>query len=165
MKKIIPVFILILTVFIGCNTVTQKKIDFEEEKMKIENVLDQYVLANENQDFSIIEIIWAEDDDIVLIGTDSDEKLIGWEAIKKAIKHQFKSIDSTYISINEQLIKINKTANTAWFSEVLNYNYMYKGQAMSFEGIRFTGVLQKRDQDWEIVQGHLSIPAEVDLEE
>ncbi len=165
MKKLVPLLLIALLLIVACDRQKQEAINLEAEKIKIENALEQYALANENKDFSIIEKIWAEEDDILMIGTDSDEKLIGWDQIKNAIQKQFESIDSTYISINEQLIKINESANTAWFSEILSYNYMYKGQAMSFEGIRFTGVLRKTDGNWELVQGHLSIPAEVDLEE
>ena len=130
----------------------------EEELTKVENVLEKYVMANENQDFSLIEQIWAPDDDIVLIGTDSDEKLIGWNQINKAIKHQFAEFEDTYISVIDQNISMNETANTAWFSEVLNYNFIYHGKAQSFEGIRFTGVLEKRKENWKLVQCHISIP-------
>ncbi|MCD4772514.1 MAG: nuclear transport factor 2 family protein [Bacteroidales bacterium] len=166
MKKFI---LLLFTVFFigltGCNECEKKEpaINLEEEKLQIENILDQYVIANENKDLSIIEKIWANEDDIVLIGTDSDEKLIGWKQIKNAIQHQFKSFEDVYISVSEQMIFVNETGNTAWFSEILSYNFIYNGEAMSFEGIRFTGVLEK-STDWEIVQGHLSIPAEVDIE-
>lgn len=166
MKKII--LLLFTTFFLGitgCNKCEKQEPKFnpEEEKIQIENILDQYVIANENKDLSIIEKIWANEDDIVLIGTDSDEKLIGWKQIKKAIRHQFKSFEDVYISVSEQMIFVNETGNTAWFSSILSYNFIYKGEAMSFEGIRFTGVLEK-STDWEIVQGHLSIPAEVDIE-
>jgi hypothetical protein len=36
---------------------------------------------------------------------------------------------------------------------------------MSFEGIRFTGVLEKIDGKWQLVQGHLSVPYEAEIEE
>lgn len=166
MKKFI---LLLFTVFFigltGCNECEKQepKINLEEEITQIENIIDQYVIANENKDLSIIEKIWANDDDIVLIGTDSDEKLIGWKQIKKAIQQQFKSFEDVYISVSELKIFVNETANTAWFSTMLSYNFIHKGEAKSFEGIRFTGVLEK-STDWEIVQGHLSIPAEVDIE-
>jgi len=167
MKKGILVLFAVLSMgFFGCKESEKQEqiISLEEEKVQIENILDQYVIANENKDLSIIEKIWANEDDIVLIGTDSDEKLIGWKQIKKAIQHQFKSFEDVYISVSDQKIFINKSANTAWFSAMLSYNFIYKGEAKSFEGIRFTGVLEKSD-DWEIVQGHLSIPAEVDIEQ
>jgi hypothetical protein len=53
----------------------------------------------------------------------------------------------------------------AWFSEVLDYNFIYLGEGMSFEGIRFTGVLEKREGHWKMVQGHLSVPYEADIED
>lgn len=160
MKKLLPLFTgLVLFLAFGCNP-AQDQPNKEEEIRQIENVLEQYVVANENQDFSIIENIWGKDEDIILIGTESDEKLIGWNQIKEAIQHQFQAFENTYISVTEQHIVINETCNTAWFSEELSYNFIYKGEALSYEGIRFTGVLQKYMGRWEIAQGHLSVPAE-----
>ena len=166
MKKFILLLFVVMFISItGCNECKKQKttINYEEEKAQIENILDQYVVANENQDLNIIGKIWANNDDIILIGTDSDEKLIGWKEIKKAIEYQFASFHDVYISVTELKIFINKTGNTAWFSAMLSYNFIHNEKAESFEGIRFTGVLEK-SKEWEIVQGHLSIPAEVDIE-
>ena len=55
--------------------------------------------------------------------------------------------------------------NTAWFAESLNYNFMYDGEARSYEGMRFTGVLTKVDGNWRFVQAHLSLPGNVDIGE
>lgn len=139
---------------------TPATVDITAEKAAVENVLEKYVMANENQDFSLIEQIWASDDDIMLLGTDSDEKYKGWKQIKNAIRHQFSQFEDTYISVLDQAINVNANGNTAWFSEILNYNFIHQGKAMSFEGIRFTGVLEKREGQWKLVQGHLSIPVE-----
>ncbi len=165
MKKIIfPLSLISILLIMSCDN-AREVTDKDEELRKIENILEQYVVANENQDFSIIEAIWANNNDIILIGTDSDESLIGWEQIKNAINKQFESFESTYISVTEQYIKINETCNTAWFAEELSYNFIYKGEAKSYEGIRFTGVLEKANDNWKLIQGHLSIPAEVDIEQ
>jgi len=165
MKKIIVLFFAF--VFIGLSSCKEAKkpVNQSDELANIENILDQYVIANENQDLNLIEKIWSSDQDIVLIGTNSDEKFVGWEAINKAIKNQFKKFTDTYIVVSDQIIKINDTGNTAWFSELLNYNFSYNDEAHSFEGIRFTGILEKRGDIWEIVQGHLSIPESVEIEE
>ena len=103
-------------------------------------------------------------EDIELFGTDGDEQLVGFEAILKAMKTQFDELESILINISDQNIKINKAGNTAWFSQILNYNFIYQDENMSFEGIRFTGVLEKRDGKWVLVQGHLSVPYDADLE-
>jgi hypothetical protein len=160
MKKIVIWLLsIILIVSFGCAPQTTK-VDLEKELSEIENVLEKYVIANENQNFTLIEEIWAGEDNILLLGTDSDEIYTGWVQIKNAIKHQFNSFEDTYIVISNQRIEINDTGNTAWFSEMLNYNFIYQGEAKSFEGIRFTGVLNKNEGKWELVQAHLSIPVE-----
>lgn len=164
MKKYLVIVFVVVFALVSCDS-KKEKFNPREEIAAIENVLDQYVIANENQDFSIIERIWAEEDDIAMIGTDSDELLVGWHEIRAAIQHQFEAFENTYVSVNNQKIHLSETGQIAWFYETLNYNFIYNGEAMSFEGIRFTGVLKKNNGNWEIVQGHLSIPAEVDLEE
>lgn len=145
----------------SCNIDHEKKC--KEDKEAIENLLENYILANENQDLDLIEKIWSPDEEIVLYGTDSDERLVGWSNIRTAIKEQFGFISDTYISASNQFIKLNCTGNTAWFAETLNYNYMYQGMAHKFEGLRFTGVVEKIDGKWLLVQAHLSLPASVGI--
>lgn len=165
MKKFI-LFSLLAMIITSCNYEEPAiAIDLKAETQQIKTVLEQYVMANQNQDFEIIEKIWAADENIVMIGTDSDERLIGWKMIEKAIKHQFKSFQETYITVSDQIIRINESGNTASFSELLAYNFIYNEEAKSFEGMRFTGVLEKIDGSWLMVQGHLSIPAEVEMNE
>jgi len=159
MKTISYLFMLsIMVVAMSCNEVATKA-DCEDDKEAIGNLLENYILANENQDFDLIESIWADDDDIILYGTASDERLMGWENINNAITEQFSLITDTYISSSNQFIKLNCTGNTAWFAETLNYNYMYKDVAHSYEGMRFTGVVERIDGNWVLVQAHLSLPA------
>jgi len=81
------------------------------------------------------------------------------------MSRQFDEFENTLINISDQKIKISKDGNTAWFSEVLDYNFIYLGEDMSFEGIRFTGVMEKREGSWKLVQGHLSVPYEAEIEE
>jgi len=163
MKLIFSTFLLsILLVAVSCSD-QKKEFNCDVEKESIENLLENYILANENQDFDLIEKIWASDDDIILYGTDSDERLMGWSNIEEAIKEQFGYITDTYISASNQFIKLNCTGNTAWFAETLNYNYIYKGKAHKYEGMRFTGVLEKIEGEWVLVQAHLSLPASVGI--
>ncbi len=164
MKKVI-LFIGLIIMMASCTYNKPEPVDLKAEVLQIKSVLEQYVLANENQDFGLIEKIWAADQNIIMIGTDSDERLVGWEMIKKAITNQFKEFQDTYITVSDQIIRVNQTGNTASFSELLAYNFIYKEEAKSFTGMRFTGVLEKIEGNWLLVQGHLSIPAEVEMNE
>ncbi len=163
MKKL--TFIILIGIFTaGCGKVNQDKVTFDpvKEKEKVALVLEKYVIANENQNLNLIKEVWATNPDIVVIGTNSDETIIGWEAIENALQRQFESIEDTYISVRDQRIEINETGNTAWFSEFVNYNYIYQGKPVKYEGLRFTGVLEKINDDWLIVQSHMSIPGSPD---
>ncbi len=160
MKKFVSL-ILLGFFLVGCQQVNnnvKEVIDLEKEKEKVALVLEKYVIANEKHDIDLVHEIWASSPDIVVIGTNSDEKLIGWEVIQKVLQRQFDSFEDTYISVHDQVIEINNTGNTAWFSEILNYNYIYQGEAKQYEGLRFTGVLERNNGDWFIVQSHMSIP-------
>ncbi len=161
--KNVPFLLLLIPLFLIQCTPKKEKVDIQKELSEIRTVLEKYQLANENEDFGICEEIWSTRDDIILIGTDRDEKLMGWKEIEKAIKKQHISFENTLITISDQEIRLNETGNTAWFSECLNFNFIYNEQAMSYEGIRFTGVLEKTDDRWKLVQGHLSIPADIDI--
>ncbi len=163
MKNIYSTFVLSIILLMGSCYNQNKESDKLADLEAIENLLENYILANENQDFDLIESIWAPDEDIILYGTDSDERLMGWSDIKSAIKEQFGYITDTYISASNQFIKLNCEGNTAWFAETLNYNYIYKGTAHSYEGLRFTGVVEKIDKNWVLVQAHLSVPASVGI--
>ncbi|MBN2236574.1 MAG: nuclear transport factor 2 family protein, partial [Bacteroidales bacterium] len=92
-------------------------------------------------------------------------KLEGWEEIKAAVKKQFSSFNETLISITDQSIWLNEDATVSWFFEELNYNFVYEGKAMTFKGIRFTGVMLKEAGEWKMVQQHMSIPAHLQMVE
>lgn len=161
MKKFVTI-IFAAILLVGCQQVNNKtqedQVDIDAEKERVALVLEKYVIANEKQDIDLVHEVWASSPDIVVIGTNSDEKLVGWDVIKNILQRQFDSFEDTYISVHDQVIEINKTGNTAWFSEILNYNYIYQGDAVQYEGLRFTGVLERDNGDWYIVQSHMSIP-------
>lgn len=135
----------------------------KDQQLEIEavsTVLERYIIGNETKQMELIRKVWAPDPDIMVFGTDSDERLMGWDAIRQAVEEQFRQFEDTYIAMNDLLIKVNETCNTAWFSANLHYNYVAAGKAVSYEGLRFTGVLEKRQGQWYIVQSHISIPAD-----
>ncbi|MEJ2593926.1 MAG: nuclear transport factor 2 family protein [bacterium] len=154
--------VLIIVFLNACDTMPHK-VDRAAEIVAVEEVLESYIIANENQDFDLIQKIWAPNADIILYGTNTDERLMGWTNIRNAIRAQFNLIENTYISASDQYIQISGDGKTAWFAETLNYNFVYNGEARTYNGLRFTGVLQKIDDHWLFVQAHLSVPASIKL--
>ncbi len=163
MKGRVYILLLLICIFGSCNNTPSPTFSDVDEISKVEDLIERYVIAGENEDFAMMERVWADDDQIMLIGTDSHEKLLGWPSIKNAFGKQFGLISDTYIAVDNQLIRINSTGNTAWFSQVMKYNFMYDSIARAFEGLRLTGVAEKREDGWKLVQVHLSVPAQINI--
>lgn len=158
MKKVFyPLLLISMALLIGCAN-ESKQVDKTKEVAAIKLVLEKYALANENEDMGLIEDIWCPSESIVSFGTEGGEKHVGFKEIKKAVQNQFDSFSDTYISYRDQIVEINETGNTAWFSEIINYNFILNGEANSFEGLRYTGMLVKKDGKWKLVQTHMSVP-------
>jgi ketosteroid isomerase-like protein len=158
MKKLFYSLLFVsMALLIGCAE-GNKKVDKTKEIAAIKLVLEKYALANENEDMGLIEDIWCPSESIVSFGTEGGEKHIGFKEIKKAVQNQFNNFSDTYISYRDQIIEVSESGNTAWFSEIINYNFILDGEANSFEGLRYTGVLVKKDGKWKLVQTHMSVP-------
>ncbi len=156
MKKSVIIFSLLVFSTLLFAQIDQKAI--MEEKTKILRVLENYIIANETQNIKLIEEIWATDDNIEAFGTAAGERLQGWEAIRKVFVHQFNTFTDTYISARDQIINIDESGKIAWFSQMINYNYLLEGVPKKYEGIRYTGVLKNKNGQWKLVQIHLSLP-------
>lgn len=164
MKKIIVVLTLVVVVSSCCNNQIEKKesIGINAERERVALVLEKYVIANERQDIGLIKEIWANTPHIVVFGTTGDDKFVGWVEIQDVMQRQFNTFQETYISVRDQVIEVSESGRTAWFSEIVSYNYIYHGEPKQYEGLRFTGVLEKIDGDWYIVQSHMSVPESSD---
>ncbi|HMM11634.1 MAG TPA: nuclear transport factor 2 family protein [Bacteroidales bacterium] len=146
----------------GNEHISQPNLNLEREK--VENILEKYMIAIENQDFHTIENIWESGDSAMLLGTDSDERLMGWHSIRNAYRKQFGLLSDTYIAVSDQFIRLNDNGSMAWFSQRMNYSFLYQDKAMTLNGVRFTGILAKNPEgQWKMVQGHLSVPAQINI--
>lgn len=133
--------------------------ELKREVDQVEIVLERYVIASEKKDLGLVQNVWAPDSNIIVFGTDGTERLTGWSQIQEAFRSQFEQVEQPYLSVRDQVISINPTGTTAWFSEVISYSFIRRNKSYNLEGVRFTGVLEKRDSTWYIVQSHLSLPA------
>ncbi|HPX33989.1 MAG TPA: DUF3225 domain-containing protein [Bacteroidales bacterium] len=145
-------FVFLLT---ACNTI--KISDKEKEKALVKNVLDKYRTANENQDINLIEEIWSPDETIISFGTERGERLVGFSQIKEVVQRQFDTFSETFITPANQVIEISDDGKTAWFSQMMNYNFILNGEPYSFRNLRYTGVLVKNEGKWKLVQTHMSV--------
>ena len=116
---------------------------------------------------------WAGDKDIDLlyntIANDSAYLEVHPEGdIVKGID-EFKEMEKFWLSpnftaiaykIDDLVINLSESGTVAWFYCMLDDINEWNGQPINWENTRWTGILEKRDNNWKIVQMHFSYACE-----
>jgi len=114
------------------------------------------------KDFDRLFQIFANDDDLLVwwVGTSGSAEGIG--DLKRLAETVWKSPDfkATRFEIRDLRIGFSKDGTVAWFSSYLDDCGMWKGREFCAENVRNTGVLEKRGDQWTIVQYHGSWPVD-----
>ena len=165
MKKISDFFLLLLLISTGCNEVENLK---SNKKKNIIKMVDQEVkdFITDQYDFlsvgsiDIAEKVFSKD--AILIGTDKEEYLIGWEEIKPAILGQIEAIENPKFVTRNLKVVIGDNGQMASYSQILDFSYRTtatessSGVKYEIKNIRNSGVLKKIDEEWKIIQIHWS---------
>ncbi len=173
MRKIslLTVILLVTLAFSACDSAVQNDktaknkttTTIEQDKTKVSELLDELAMGVETGNIDIIKKVWCPKEHTLMLGTENSEKLEGWKQIQAAFKGQFNALSDMLIAINDQEVKVSADQNTAWFFEELSYNFVENNKAVSYDGIRFTGVFVKSEKGvWKLVQGHMSIPTNIE---
>ena len=67
---------------------------------------------------------------------------------------------ATRFEVNELATNFSRSGDVAWYSAILDDIVEFDGKRGGSEDIRWTGVLEKRDGKWVIVQMHASLAAD-----
>ena len=128
--------------------------DLELVKEAINNIFGWAV----NKDFDLFFNTISDDSSFVSV-TPYNRVKFGAQAVKndtafwassnfKAIRHE----------LHDLRINFSKDGSVAWFFCILDDINTWKGEPASWEKVRWTGVLEKRDGKWRVVQQHFSWP-------
>ena len=140
--------------FAACET----RVNIETEKAEIKSVIDQFFNLYITKDIDILSSLMAHDEDMVNFGTDKVEHWVGWESLKETYMKQWQAFENPEITMKDQVVKISRSGTVAWYSMFLDFKVTFRGETVQWEGARTTGVLEKRDGRWVIVQFHNSMP-------
>jgi ketosteroid isomerase-like protein len=130
-----------------------------EELGQIEETLKRYYIALSERDIELFSDVMAHDEEMVNFGTDRDERWVGWNELEQIHRRQFEAITSYEITRHDSTVKLNASADTAWFSEILKAQVEAMDERYELS-LRVSGVLEKRDGKWVIVHFHRSLPKE-----
>jgi ketosteroid isomerase-like protein len=145
---IIPVLIF---ASLGCNK--NKLADEEAIKKAIDDSFGWAITKNR----ALFESIFARDERFFTFYPDSKSTVTGWNQFEKFLDRW---MDPRNKAINYEIrdlkLVISQSGDVAWFSAIVDDNGEWDGEPWSAKDVRWTGVLEKRNEKWVIVQQHMS---------
>jgi len=139
----------------SCNQVKTYR-NYEDDSLAIAQVLQNNLGWAKTKDFELF-----------LSGISADSIFRSITPYKRVVTYpegieQNKAIwlDDRFQAISHELIdlkvQISESGNMAWFYCIVNDYNTWEGKPVNWENVRRTGVLEKRNNEWKIVQQHLS---------
>jgi ketosteroid isomerase-like protein len=119
-------------------------------------VVNQYAEAFASRDLDATLAFLAPDPDVTFIGTGGDEKRIGLPEIRGLLERDFAQFDNASLEISSPAV--SAAGSAAWIVADLTLRAKSRGREVGLQA-RWTAVLERRRDEWLIVQGHASLPA------
>jgi ketosteroid isomerase-like protein len=130
-----------------------------DERARIEKAIHACIGWAKTKDFGLLYSVIAADADFLEVHPDG-KVVKGIEEFKKAEAFwgspDFKAVR---YEVRDLKIKLSRSGDVAWFAGILDDINEWKGRPASWEDTRWTGVLEKRDGRWVMVQQHFSFAA------
>jgi len=156
MKTNFVVFFLLLSIYSCQQEKVNPIIDINKEKAIIENTIKRSINWVVEKDTSLLYSIIANDENFLEVHPNNNV-VKGFLNFKKAesfwLDPRFKAVKS---EIWDLKISLSQNGTVAWFYCMLNDLNEWDGQPANWENTRWTGVLEKREGQWRMVQQHFS---------
>ena len=108
------------------------------------------------KDRPLLERVMAHDAELFIFNPDSTS-VAGWDAFVKNFDFwmdpRFKA---THFDVRDLRITFSRSGDVAWWSAILDDLGEWDGRPVGWKDTRWTGVLERRDQTWVVVQMHFS---------
>ena len=114
------------------------------------------------KDFDLLFSVVAQDADFFIFHPDSKSTIVSFDAFKSFAERSWTtpSFKATRFEVKELKIHLSTSGNMAWYSCYLDDFGEWDGKEVGWTNARWTGVLEKRDGKWLIVQMHFSFPSD-----
>ena len=119
------------------------------------DVLRKCFEAFGRRDLDALLAFFAPDPDVVVIGTGRDEKGIGRAEMKAIFQRAFAQFSEASFQFGWHSVSV--AGSLAWLANDVSY-LVKAGDRESSRQIRLTGIMEKREGRWLILQSHDSVP-------
>lgn len=126
---------------------------------EVEATIEQFFHSMDTQDLELMETLSAHDAGMVHIGTDTGEIWTGWDELHAATIEQFEGLEYYEAEVKDLQINFAASGAVAWYAHRLDARIKSRGrEEQVWKNARFTGVVERRDGQWVMVQTHVSLP-------
>jgi hypothetical protein len=132
----------------------------EAEKQEVARVISSVIGWAKDKNLDLFYGSIAHDDDYVSV-TPGERVIKRFEDVKQNVPF-WMSPDFQYVrhELKDLEIKFARCGEVAWFYCVLDDINTYKGEPACWENTRWTGVVERRDGRWVVVQQHFSFASD-----
>jgi pimeloyl-ACP methyl ester carboxylesterase/ketosteroid isomerase-like protein len=139
----------------------QKKNGHDEEKDIIEGVIRDSFCWAFTKDRALLESRLSRDSRLFMFNPDSRSTVVGWDNFVKAFDIWMDPrFESTRFDMRDLRINISQSKEFAWYSAIIDDCAKWDGEEICWTDARWTGVLEKRNGEWLIVQMHISVASD-----
>ena len=159
-KLILLPLIAVILFLSGCTKQSVPALDTAAERREIARVIDSCIGWFKTKDFDLYFSSVAQDSNFIAVHPGNNVVRGFAQVIENS--EIFKRTEFQYVrhEIRDQKITLSRNGDTAWFFCMLNDINTWDGRPANWENTRWTGVLEKRDGRWVIVQQHFSFASE-----
>ncbi|MGO9569498.1 MAG: YybH family protein [Desulfomonilaceae bacterium] len=152
-KKILSMMLfLVLMVSLAAVTLVQADAKTEQE---VKDFLAQYEAAYSKKDLGALMKLIAPGAEVVFFEADEKGRYVGPDQIKAAYENSLKHVKS--IKGDYKWTSVGSKGDVAWFATEVLFN-VDTGEDKFKQLGRWTGVLEKKDGKWLLLQSHFSFP-------
>ena len=133
-------------------------VNMEDDKARIEEVIRASIGWAKTKDTDLLYRSFAQDEDLFWFAPEKAGTVHGFQSFKKTVENVFlnEAFKAIRFEIRDLRIHLSRSGDVAWYSCMLDDENEWNGQPASWIDVRWTGVLEKREGTWVIVQMHFS---------
>jgi len=150
----------ILTLVLAACGETGSRSNPEEDKILVEQAINNSIGWARTKDLNLLYSVIANDTGFLEVHPEG-KVVRGISEFKKAeafwMSPDFRAVRYEIRDLN---INISESGTVAWWFCILDDINEWKGEPANWEDTRWTGVMEKRDGRWQIVQQHFSFASE-----
>lgn len=130
----------------------------EKEQIEVEQCIRDSIGWALNKDIDRLFSIMAQDENFFIFHPDSRSTIVGFSAFQELGQRSWlnEAFKATDFAIKDLRVNYALLGNAAWFSCMLDDHAEWNGEPIGWDNCRWTGVLEKRENGWVIVQMHFS---------